>query len=155
MVVPSENEENYDDGEDEKIEYKRPSESMASFEKEKSSNDQLKEAAIAAGIYTEEELEKAKNEALNSVEALNKTITELTTAKETAESENATLVSDKTEMEAQNTALSGELTTANSKVAQLETDLTTAKTEAETLQTQVDALTAKLTEETTSREGSE
>ena len=64
MVVPSDSENVSDDEEDEKIEYKRPSESMANFEKEKSSNDELREAAIAAGIYTEEELEKAKTDAM-------------------------------------------------------------------------------------------
>lgn len=60
MVVPSETE---DEIEDEVVEFKRPTQSIASFSQEKSNNDALKEAAIAAGVYTEEELEESRKSA--------------------------------------------------------------------------------------------
>ena len=49
-----------DEADDEKIAFKRPEESQATFSHEKSSNEKLKEAAIEAGIYTNEELEESK-----------------------------------------------------------------------------------------------
>lgn len=54
---------------DEVIEFKRPEESMANFTHEKSSNEMLKEAAIEAGIYTNEELEASKKDAEEKMSA--------------------------------------------------------------------------------------
>lgn len=54
---------------DEVVEFKRPEESMANFTHEKSSNEMLKEAAIEAGIYTNEELEASKKDAEEKMSA--------------------------------------------------------------------------------------
>lgn len=61
-IVPSADMAEEED-DDEEIIIKRPEESKANFTHEKSSNDLLKEAAIEAGIYTNEELEESKKQA--------------------------------------------------------------------------------------------